>query len=149
MYVRITQHVQDEVNMYWEKPLEERGMTSIIDQLRLAHRNQVGDMLMLPRWVVGGLLQGMGDPHEHLDKYLLPSNRLTPAEKRILARLEILPNVVIDKDEVLRASGCNDHPSLWVHVRRLRMKIDPHLAKLRTVRGVGYFLEMIDDEATT
>lgn len=141
VYVEITQHVMDEMRLYWNRPTEDP--VPLVQQLRSACLSQRGaQLLWLPRTVIEELIIGLDDPYRHLEKFILDlAEPLTPTEQRILARLAPLPGAVVSTSEIMRCAGCSSAESLWVHMRRLREKLNPDMALLHTVRGVGYYLE--------
>ena len=72
---------------------------------------------------------------------------LTPSEFVILWELARTPGEHVDRESLVHALWELDSPyvdenALCVHVSRLRSKLGPAAAALRTVRGEGYVLEV-------
>lgn len=72
---------------------------------------------------------------------------LTPSEFVILWELARTPGEPVDRESLVHALWALDSPyvdenALCVHVSRLRSKLGPAAAALRTVRGEGYVLEV-------
>lgn len=72
------------------------------------------------------------------------SLRLTGKEYALLERIAKRPNEIVTNDELRRAlwDGETQHESnvLSVHIKNLRRKLQPHRARVETIRGVGYKL---------
>lgn len=71
---------------------------------------------------------------------------LTRREFDLLVQLAASPGRVVTREDLLDAvwgaEGGGSEASLTEHVRRLRLALDPASVRIRTLRGVGYALEM-------
>jgi two-component system phosphate regulon response regulator PhoB len=85
-----------------------------------------------------------------LDRHLARVNgedvALTPIELRLITALAKRPGKVVTRADLLRgvwnASPAIDTRTVEAHVNRLRAKLGPLSDRLRTVRGVGYRLDL-------
>ncbi|MGD9729520.1 MAG: winged helix-turn-helix domain-containing protein [Nitrospiraceae bacterium] len=98
---------------------------------------------VLSRELVRQLIVALGQPQAE-DPWLLEiQGGTTPIEFRIYRALYQAKGRIVEHASLLGSAGVATLESLWVHVRRLRMKVEAHgWGKIETVRERGYFLEV-------
>lgn len=70
---------------------------------------------------------------------------LTPIEFRLYKTLYQAQGMTVLSEELLQRAGTKTESSLWVHVRRLRLKLEAKAKQwgvVETVRERGYFLSL-------
>jgi DNA-binding response OmpR family regulator len=72
---------------------------------------------------------------------------LTPIEGRIYRTLSLALEHDVDYATLMNAAGIKTHESLWVHMRRLRTKLEPSTQRIRTISEYGYRLVTEMEEA--
>lgn len=72
---------------------------------------------------------------------------LTPIEGRIYRTLSLAIEHDVDYTTLMNAAGIKNHESLWVHMRRLRTKLEATNQRIRTIREYGYRLVTEKGEA--
>lgn len=72
--------------------------------------------------------------------YTVSGARLTRIEKAIYSELRLNAGLIVSTERLLSVSGAATNQSLWVHMRRLRCKLEEAggTEDIRTVNGVGY-----------
>lgn len=65
---------------------------------------------------------------------------LTPIEGRIYRTLSLSLEHDVDYTTLMNAAGVHTSESLWVHMRRLRTKLEATNQRIRTIRQYGYRL---------
>lgn len=98
---------------------------------------------VLSRSMVHRVIDALGRPPVE-DLWLMEvQRRLTPTEFRIYQALYRARGKAVENALLLRGARIAQLETLWVHVRRLRMKAEMYgLGEIKTVRECGYFLEM-------
>jgi len=142
VYVEITQHVQDVMFKLWETAVEVEA-SSPIERLRQIYMDNAGEFVFVERDLISDVLDQVFNESDGFSKYLLPYERLTPTESRIFTRLMRIPGHPVPPTVLLVDIKMGSADTLWVHVHRLRAKLDPRAASLNTVRGVGYYIELV------
>lgn len=145
LYVPMQNGTIEELKRRWAGKVPSVNLPNAVAALREAYLNQQGDLIFVPRSVVADMIERMGDTRTRHVDLLLEGEHLTPIEARIVARLMDVPGVPVSQRIICAESRCSAE-SLWVHIRRLRDKLDPNRAHLRTVRDVGYYMEVSDNE---
>lgn len=148
LFVPIRDGVIDELTRRWEGKIPSGNLPGAVAQLRELYLNQAGDLIFVPRQVVSALIEQLSDIRTMHSDLLLEGEHLTPKQARIMHRLMQAPGVVVSSKLLSRDSGCSID-CLWVHIRRLRDKLNPVRAHLRTVRDVGYYMEVLNGEGAS
>ncbi|TXH46234.1 MAG: winged helix family transcriptional regulator [Desulfurellales bacterium] len=148
LFVPIRDGVIDELTRRWEGKISSGNLPGAVAQLRDNYLNQAGDLIFVPRTVVADLIEHLADIRTMHSDILLEGEHLTPKQARIMHRLMQAPGVVVSPKLLSRDSGCSID-CLWVHIRRLRDKLDPARAHLRTVRDVGYYMEVLNEDGAS
>lgn len=141
LYVPIRDGVIEELRRRWAGDLPSTTLPNAVAKLKELYLNQRGDILFVPRNVVADIIEQMIDVRTLHTNLLREGEYLTPTQGRIVNRLMQVPGVVVPPKVLSDDSDCTEE-SLWVHIRRLRDKLDPTKAQLRTVRQVGYYMEV-------
>ncbi len=75
---------------------------------------------------------------------------LTPIEAKIYNCLAASPGVAVSYTAIMKASGIASIDTLWVHKRRLMVKLEAHgltIGRKTSKAGGGYSLDSIEAEA--
>lgn len=147
LYVPIRDGAIEELKRRWAGELPSTTLPNAVAKLKELYLNQRGDVIFVPRDVVSDIIEQMFDVRTLHTDLLLEGEHLTPTQGRIVDRLMQVPGVVVPPSVLSEDSDCTEE-SLWVHIRRLRDKLDPAKACLRTVRLVGYYMEVKDAKVT-
>lgn len=105
-----------------------------------------GETIVIPRYLAESLIDYIKNPDAYLKQYLLPGRSLTAIERAVLTKLQLSPGVPVRNTKLLKCSRTASLQSLWVHINRLRDKIDPRRCEIHSVRCVGYQLEIRDHD---
>jgi two-component system OmpR family response regulator len=97
-------------------------------------------------WSVAGMTVDVAAKRVRIDERTID---LTPREWTLLELFLTHPGRVLSKDQIADSIYTFDEQlspnAIEVHVSRLRTKIEPAGAQLRTVRGFGYLWEAVDE----
>lgn len=80
----------------------------------------------------------------HTTQSLYDRLGLTPIEFRIYQRLAESPGTAVPYKAILTAAKVENKASLWVHKRRLLIKLRPIGKTINSKLGIGYSLDDID-----
>lgn len=141
LYVPIENGVIEELKKRWLGKMPSSTLPGAVAQLRELYLNQQGDLIFVPRHVVADIIDHLQDTRNRHVTLIREGEHYTPIEGRIVDRLMQVPGVPVDPKTLCQSARCSI-ASLWVHIRRLRDKLDPKQANLRTVRDVGYYMEV-------
>ena len=117
-------------------------MTPLKQLERLYIEQHSGDCVNVPRELVERLLEIRRDRQASVQMYLKERRILTPTELTLFSALLKTPGHPVSKRDLLTATGAASIESLWVHVYRMRDKINPQVAEVHAVTRFGYMVEL-------
>lgn len=99
---------------------------------------------VLSREMMQRILAALDAPLPVEDPWLVAMQQaLTPIEFRVYHTLYRARGRTVDTPTLLLAARVNGAASLWVHIRRLRVKVEQRgWPEIKTVRGDGYYLSL-------
>lgn len=104
-----------------------------------------GDTIPISRKLAEDLvvsLSGGDDPDKPVRDLLLNGRYLTSIERALLVKMQLANGYPVESKQLLSCSRAASLESLWVHIHRLRNKLDTRKAVIQAVHGIGYQLEV-------
>jgi DNA-binding response OmpR family regulator len=105
---------------------------------------QAGKNITIPRELAENLIIALAEPasaSQQFGSYINAGHWLTPIETALLQKLAANPGIIISSDVLLKCSQASSTPSLWVHIKRLRYKLNWETCVIHTVNRQGYIFE--------
>lgn len=116
---------------------------TFLEQLQVCCEAQVGRSVLISRSLAAGLLDLLGAMagEVELGGLLSDGQQLTGCELALLQVLYRMPGRVVETERLVAESGIKNKASLWVHIHKLRGKMNCGRGVIQSSRR-GYWLEL-------